>query len=146
MELTEIKTAVDTFTDAATKRFDELEKKFGGFVTDFEKLETAFKRPQMGGGERKDEPTIEQKAFDAFLRRGPDGVPADERKALIMGDDTAGGYLATPRTAGTPGAFLTGSKRAATSPSGTAPPTADGRSAGAIRSFMAGPISPSRTA
>lgn len=59
-------------------------------VTD---LETRMNRPGGHGGGNA-EPTLEQRAFSNFLRLGPERMVADETRALIVGDDTKGGYLA----------------------------------------------------
>lgn len=58
-------------------------------ITDFE---TRMNRP--GGGGNPDEPTLEQRAFSNFLRHGREGMEVEEVRALIVGDDTKGGYLA----------------------------------------------------
>lgn len=60
-----------------------------------ETAETALARPAIIG-QQKDEPSLEQKAFNSFLRRGDNRMDIDEVKALNLSTDTAGGYLATP--------------------------------------------------
>lgn len=52
----------------------------------------ALKRP--GANDNDDGEKIEEKAFWAFVRGGPESLEADERKALIVSDDTRGGFLA----------------------------------------------------
>lgn len=74
-KMTEIEQKADT--SALTARLDKLEAKAN--------------RP--AGGETKDEPSVERKAFAAYLRLGPN-APADELKALNVSNDPQGGYLA----------------------------------------------------
>lgn len=57
-------------------------------------LETKMARPAIVKGNEPAEPTVEQKAFRSFLRLGEQRMPAEEAKALIVADDTRGGYLA----------------------------------------------------
>lgn len=58
-------------------------------------VETALARPAIIGQAANDnEPTAERKAFGSFLRHGPERMQAEETKALIVSDDTRGGYLA----------------------------------------------------
>lgn len=51
----------------------------------------ALKRP---GAESEDEEPAEAKAFWGFVRSGTESLEPDERKALIVSDDTRGGFLA----------------------------------------------------
>ena len=44
-------------------------------------------------------PTLEQKAFEGFIRRGKESLGPDEVKTLRVADDTAGGFLAPPQLA-----------------------------------------------
>lgn len=60
-----------------------------------ETAETALARPAIIGKAANDnEPSIERKAFEGFMRHGLELMPAEDRKSLIVGDDTRGGYLA----------------------------------------------------
>lgn len=60
-----------------------------------ETAETALARPAIIGKAANDnEPTIERKAFESFLRHGAERMPTEEVKALVVSDDTRGGYLA----------------------------------------------------
>ena len=61
------------------------------YVQRLDKLEVKSNRP--GAGETSDEPTLEQKAFQAYLQRGPMAGEA-ELKALTLASDPNGGYLA----------------------------------------------------
>lgn len=76
----------DAKGDAApeTKGFDKLNDRL-------DKIEAKMNRP--AGGERKDEPSAERKAFAIYLRHG-DRTPADELKTLVVSSDPQGGYLA----------------------------------------------------
>jgi HK97 family phage major capsid protein len=91
----EMKAAFAEYDAAQTKRIDELEKKLDDERQRGDRLETVIKRSPRGIDDEKKGPTLEEKAFNGFLRRGPDALPQDERKALTVGDSTAGGYLVT---------------------------------------------------
>lgn len=56
-----------------------------------DKIEAKMNRP--GGTEAKGEPSVEQKAFAAYMRHG-DRAPEVELKTLTVSSDTQGGYLA----------------------------------------------------
>lgn len=73
-----VKTANDN-TAAAVKRADDLAVKFN--------------RPSAHANDNE-EPTVESKAFDTFVRKGREALNPDEAKSLRVSDDTAGGYLA----------------------------------------------------
>ncbi|MDO8323071.1 MAG: phage major capsid protein [Phenylobacterium sp.] len=92
--LAAIEAALDERDGAVKSRFTDLETKLAQAVERADHLETAFKRHGTGSDEPKG-PTLEEKAFSAFLRTGPDGLPEVERKSLTVGDNTAGGYLVT---------------------------------------------------
>lgn len=74
--------------DARDKAFKELD----AYVTS---LEAAMKRSPIGNGATSAIETPESKAFNGYLRRGVEALDSYERKALAVGDDTAGGYLAS---------------------------------------------------
>lgn len=96
MELEELKSAFDAHDEATTKRLETLEAELKAERDRADRIETAMKRsPRGAGGNEVAEPTIEEKAWNGFLRRGPESLPEAERKALTMGDNTTGGYLAT---------------------------------------------------
>ncbi|MEF2074359.1 phage major capsid protein [Consotaella aegiceratis] len=57
-------------------------------------LETRMARPRGQGTPSDDEVPIERRAFTNFLRSGREAMEAEEVRALIVGDDTKGGYLA----------------------------------------------------
>lgn len=73
----------------------ELEKKVdtGPLLARLEKLETKSARPDPG--DKKDEPSLERKAFATYLRLG-NNIAEEDKKALITSVDTQGGYLAPP--------------------------------------------------
>ncbi|MBA8844378.1 HK97 family phage major capsid protein [Ochrobactrum sp. RH1CCR137] len=56
-------------------------------------LETRMNRPTGGNGGNQ-EISLERRAFANFLRLGDNRMEAEEVRALIVGDDTKGGYLA----------------------------------------------------
>lgn len=51
-------------------------------------------RSQRPGAQTKAEEGIEARAFTGFVRRGREALAVDEVRALVVADDTAGGYLA----------------------------------------------------
>ncbi|MDH2354898.1 phage major capsid protein [Bradyrhizobium sp. SSUT112] len=55
-------------------------------------LELRLNRPGAAANDNK-EPTAESKAFEKFIRRGPEAL-GEEAKSLRVSDNTAGGYLA----------------------------------------------------
>ncbi|KJC53467.1 capsid protein [Bradyrhizobium sp. LTSP849] len=55
-------------------------------------LELRLNRPGAAANDNK-EPTAETKAFEKFIRRGPEAM-GEEVKSLRVSDNTAGGYLA----------------------------------------------------
>lgn len=59
-----------------------------------ETAETALARPAIISTKTAEEPSIERKAFEGFMRHGPERMPAEEVKSLVVSDDTRGGYLA----------------------------------------------------
>lgn len=59
-----------------------------------ETAETALARPNIIRAANDNEPTLERKAFTNFLRHGEQRMQAEEVKALVVSDDTRGGYLA----------------------------------------------------
>ncbi|MFG1465963.1 phage major capsid protein [Xanthobacter sp. DSM 24535] len=61
-----------------------------------DKIEAKLNRPGVVSADNLGSSTPEQKAFDTFLRRGEALVPELERKALVVANDTAAGYLVAP--------------------------------------------------
>ena len=99
----DIRTEHEKFVSGAMTKAD-YEEKSKKMFTDFDGLkeriadiETKMARPPivLPGADKKDGPTIEAKAYDAWLRKG-NGVSPEEQKALRLSDDTTGGYLTTP--------------------------------------------------
>jgi HK97 family phage major capsid protein len=67
------------------------------FRDELDAVKTALSRLPHGGGggpETKAAPTLEQKAFSGYLRRGVEALKPAERKAIHVGDDSRGGFLA----------------------------------------------------
>lgn len=90
---------------AATAAVEELRTGFAEYRTGSEAtitelrtqltdLETRMNRPGGANPPENGEVPIERRAFTNFLRRGREAMEADEVRALIVGDDTKGGYLA----------------------------------------------------
>lgn len=59
-----------------------------------DKIETKLNRPAVIKGANDNEPSAERKAFASFLKLGAERMPNEEAKALVVSDDTRGGYLA----------------------------------------------------
>ena len=77
-----------------------LEAKYGGLGDQVKALQAdiaALKRPGAGGAADDvddDKIALEVKSFWGFVRGGVESLEPDERKSLIVGDDTKGGFLA----------------------------------------------------
>jgi len=87
--------AVTDLTKTVNERLADIEKKADTtkLVERLDKLEAKGNRPNGGGTEEKVEPTVERKAFAAYLRHGS-AAPADELKVLTVASDPQGGFLA----------------------------------------------------
>lgn len=57
------------------------------------RIETKMNRPGTNEAD-EDAPKLERKAFTSYLKSGVEKVPADEVKALVVSNDSSGGYLA----------------------------------------------------
>lgn len=88
--------ALADLTKTVDERIKAVETKADAtaLVARMDKLEAKMNRPN-GGDPKADEPTVERKAFTAYLRLGPN-APADELKTLTVSSDPQGGYLAPP--------------------------------------------------
>lgn len=87
--------------EAATLAVEEMRTVFDARMTGLDELtarldelETRAARP--GTQQRTEEPTIERRAFVGYVRSGREALSAEETRALRVGDDTAGGFLAPP--------------------------------------------------
>lgn len=74
-----------------TKADDKANDPAAKLVERLDKIEAKVNRP--GGSDTKGEPSVEQKAFAAYMRHG-DRAPEAELKTLTVSSDTQGGYLA----------------------------------------------------
>ena len=76
-------------------RLVEIEKKAAD-TTRLDRLEARLSRPGVTTPKVEEAPAgeIERKAFVSFLRKGTSELGAEEKKALSVGVQTAGGYLA----------------------------------------------------
>jgi HK97 family phage major capsid protein len=95
--------AIDAFKGEVIGRLEKVEAAQAGakpepetkgadkLVERLDKIEAKLNRP--AGGEKKDEPSTERKAFGTYLRLG-NAAPADELKTLTVSSDPQGGYLA----------------------------------------------------
>lgn len=82
----ELRTGFEQYRTGSEATIEELR----ATVTD---LETRMARPR-GEGAPTEEIPLERRAFTNFLRLGDNRMDAEEVRALIVGDDTKGGYLA----------------------------------------------------
>lgn len=90
---------VEELRSAAEQHRTQLDERLGNEVRTIgdriAALETRLNRPGTGQQEqRQDEPAVEQRAFNSFVRTGVERMEADEVRALTVSTDTAGGYLA----------------------------------------------------
>jgi HK97 family phage major capsid protein len=65
-----------------------------GIKEQVEQLETVMKRPNSGYEAKQVDETLE--AFEAYCRKGLEGLDDAEKKALTVSNDNTGGYLAPP--------------------------------------------------
>ncbi|MFG1374682.1 phage major capsid protein [Xanthobacter oligotrophicus] len=101
--VTVVTAALDAFKGEVVSRLEKVEAAQAGtkpepetkgadrLVERLDKIEAKLNRP--AGGEKKDEPSTERKAFGTYLRLG-NAAPADELKTLTVSSDPQGGYLA----------------------------------------------------
>jgi HK97 family phage major capsid protein len=94
------KTVQDKFTEYEKGRvglaeFKAQEERIDKSIDGLTKEIALLKSPQITGEEQKaEQKSVEHKAFDAFLRKGIEGLKPEELKVMTVGDDTTGGYLA----------------------------------------------------
>lgn len=94
-DLAEIRTAIEGFTNTADQRFTTLDGVIAELRTRVIATETALRRPgNPAPGNADDARALQTRAFGTFVRHGRERLSADEVRALRVGDDTAGGYLA----------------------------------------------------
>ena len=86
----ELRTSVTEFQTRADERLAGLDE----IRTQIADLETRMARPRGERDPNADEVPLERRAFTNFLRLGDNRMEAEEVRALVVGDDTKGGYLA----------------------------------------------------
>jgi HK97 family phage major capsid protein len=91
--------AVEELRNGFTEFQTRAEERLGGLDeirTQLTDLETRMNRPRGDGSPTSDELPIERRAFANFLRLGTheNRMAPEEVRALVVGDDTKGGYLA----------------------------------------------------
>lgn len=86
----EVKAALEALT-AEVKAKADSETKLNAKIAE---LETKLARPNIFRAANDNELTAERKAFESFMRHGPERMPVEEVKSLVVSDDTRGGYLA----------------------------------------------------
>lgn len=92
-DMMELRAAVDGFTTSANARLASFEDGMTELRSRLDRTETTLRRPGTVE-QRNDGPALETRAFEAFIRRGREGMAPDEVRALAITPDTAGGYLA----------------------------------------------------
>ena len=94
------KLAQSVFDEKMVKMHEDIEAKEEQWNEKFADLEAKYNAPETatsGVEEEATEAEIQKSAFDAYLRKGMEGVdPALREKALTASNDTTGGYLAPP--------------------------------------------------
>lgn len=88
----ELRTAQTAFLSQQTQASEALRGEIRGIADRLTAAETRLNRPG-GDGNRPAEPTVERRAFGAYLRLG-NTAPAEELRALTVSSDTQGGYFA----------------------------------------------------
>lgn len=93
---TEVKDALDALTKAVDDKVkqatDDAHKATQDEIKALRSDIAALKRPGADDGDNEE--PAEVKAFWGFVRGGAEALESDERKALIVSDDTRGGFLA----------------------------------------------------
>ncbi|MGH6978062.1 MAG: phage major capsid protein [Brevundimonas sp.] len=84
----DVKAALQGLTDAAKESATKQDNEIKALKTEI----AALKRP--GAGDDDGAEKVEEKAFWGFIRSGSESLQPDERKALVVSDDTRGGFLA----------------------------------------------------
>ena len=92
-KLSKIEQTLDTFENL-NQTLTQAEAKQEAISEKVDQLETVLSRPNAGIDTKSVDVTV--KAFDAFLRKGKEGISDVEKKALTVSNDTSGGYLAPP--------------------------------------------------
>jgi HK97 family phage major capsid protein len=86
--------------DAEEKREKEMKALEADLRREFEAKLGRAANPLGGTGteeeQLKEKRKLERKAFNTMLRKGREGLGDDERKVLVISNDTTGGYLAPP--------------------------------------------------
>jgi HK97 family phage major capsid protein len=89
MSLSEVKSMIESQGESWLKAHRDV-------IERVDQLETMIRRPGVPLGGKDGEGDRETKAFNAFLRRGPETMEPFERKLLRVSDDASGGFLAHP--------------------------------------------------
>lgn len=89
--------AIERLGSSLEQKFMAIETTLRGELkTATDRFDQEIARLKRPGTERKDdEPTLESKAFETYIRQGREALTPDEMKALRVSDNTQGGYLAT---------------------------------------------------
>ncbi|WHA40158.1 phage major capsid protein [Agrobacterium larrymoorei] len=87
--------AVEELRTAAEERHTAHQTEVRSLTERLAGLETRLNRPGTQQ-EQRNEPSVEQRAFGTYLRRGAAALNADEQRALTVANDASAGYLAPP--------------------------------------------------
>jgi HK97 family phage major capsid protein len=89
--------AMETKSKAADETIAKLQSELKAVNSRADNLEVVLSRPgMMNSGNYTQPKPLEVKAFEKFVRQGERGLDDMEAKALLVGSDPDGGYLAPP--------------------------------------------------
>jgi HK97 family phage major capsid protein/HK97 family phage prohead protease len=94
-------TAAAELPPEVLERIDNLEAKAAAAEAKVDRLETRLSRPSARVEVKEDVAELERKAFNAFCRKGPEGIGEIERKVLsagVLGSPSADGSTLVPQT------------------------------------------------
>ena len=92
-KLAAIEAKMDSYEDI-NQRMVQSQKSQDALMEQMDRVEVAMRRPNSGFSTKQIDEGIS--AFDAYCRKGIEGLSPDEKKALTVSNDSTGGYLAPP--------------------------------------------------
>lgn len=92
-KLAAIEAKMDSYEDI-NQRMVQSQKSQEALMEQMDRVEVAMRRPNSGFSIKQIDEGIS--AFDAYCRKGIEGLSPDEKKALTVSNDSTGGYLAPP--------------------------------------------------
>jgi HK97 family phage major capsid protein len=98
--ITEIRTAITSFTTTAETRMAAIDAAIAGIGTRLSDVEKVLRRPGAGGGDNNDNKRTgieaERRAIAHFVRTGDEARIIEVRAGLSVGSDPDGGYFVMP--------------------------------------------------